>query len=65
MCGRFTHLSTRNELARLFSFEAADLPDLSPRYNIAPTQLVAVVRQDDGQRLLKPLRWGLIPMSQP
>ena len=36
-------------------------PDQLPRYNIAPTQLVAVVRLDDGQRVIKPLRWGLIP----
>ncbi|MBT0895433.1 SOS response-associated peptidase [Geobacter hydrogenophilus] len=35
---------------------------IQPRYNIAPTQQVAVVRQDaGGQRHLSYLRWGLIP----
>jgi putative SOS response-associated peptidase YedK len=61
MCGRFTMYSTRDQLARLFGFDTDDVPDQLPRYNIAPTQLVAVVRLDDGQRVIKPLRWGLIP----
>ena len=61
MCGRFTMYSSRDELARLFGFETDEIPDQLPRYNIAPTQLVAVVRQDNGQRVIKPLRWGLIP----
>jgi len=62
MCGRFTMLSTSDELARLFGFETADLPDLPRRYNVAPTQLVPAVRlADDGRRVLVLLRWGLIP----
>jgi putative SOS response-associated peptidase YedK len=61
MCGRFTQFSSRDELTRIFGFDADDAPDLFPRYNIAPTQLVAVVLLDDGQRALKPLRWGMIP----
>jgi putative SOS response-associated peptidase YedK len=61
MCGRFTQFSSRDELARLFGFDADGAPDLPPRYNVAPTQVVAVVRLDDGRRALRPLRWGLIP----
>jgi putative SOS response-associated peptidase YedK len=62
MCGRFLQLSSRDELARLFGFETADaVPELFPRYNVAPTQPVAAVRQDDGRRTLVLLRWGLIP----
>ncbi len=35
---------------------------IQPRYNIAPTQQVAVVRQDaGGAKNLAYLRWGLIP----
>ncbi len=34
---------------------------LEPRYNIAPTQAVAAVRQIDSQRELAFLHWGLIP----
>jgi len=37
-------------------------PDLSPRYNIAPSQPVAVVRQlNGGERELSFLQWGLVP----
>ena len=44
----------------LFGFD--NLPNLPPRYNIAPTQQVAVVRAIDGAaRELVTMRWGLIP----
>ena len=35
--------------------------NLRPRYNVAPTQSVAAVRLDEGERRLSMLRWGLIP----
>ncbi len=67
MCGRFTLRQSRQEIAR--AFDLLSLPDLVPRYNIAPTQDVAVVRaaSDDPsaagprQRQLASLHWGLIP----
>jgi putative SOS response-associated peptidase YedK len=38
------------------------LPLFEPRYNIAPTQDVAIVRMDqDGRRELALVRWGLVP----
>lgn len=47
------------ELARVLGIE---LPaDLAPRYNIAPTQPVAVLRAAHGHRSLALLRWGLVP----
>lgn len=60
MCGRFTLTSSGEELARRFELTSA--PQLRPRYNIAPSQEVAVVREPvAGRRLLEPHRWGLIP----
>lgn len=60
MCGRFTLTVSGRVLADLFDVE--DVPDLSPRYNIAPTQLVPIVRYSaDGSRELVTVRWGLIP----
>jgi putative SOS response-associated peptidase YedK len=54
--------SSGDELARLLGVVAADVPDLTPRYNIAPTQPVAAVRlAEDGRRAFVLLRWGLIP----
>ncbi len=43
MRSRCTIYSSRDELARLFGLDTADVPDQLPRYNIVPTQLVAVI----------------------
>ena len=61
MCGRFTLRSPANALAKLF--ELSEEPLLVPRYNIAPTQPVALVRMNAqmGQREWALTRWGLIP----
>ena len=60
MCGRFTLTSPTEEIAGYFRvFVSAEL---QPRYNVAPTQPVACVRQSpEGERELVELRWGLIP----
>lgn len=48
------------ELAALL--RAARWSPWSPRYNIAPTQVVPILRLgDDGQREIVPARWGLVP----
>ncbi len=64
MCGRFTLRTPASAVVDHFAVEG-EVPPLTPRYNIAPTQAVAVVRIDDrgGQprRELAALRWGLIP----
>lgn len=59
MCGRFSLTSPIEAMSRLFGF--SQLPNLAPRYNIAPTQDVAAIRGQGGARELKMLRWGLIP----
>lgn len=61
MCGRFILMSPGRDLAERFRLE--DEPKLAPRYNIAPTELVAVIRQDQERltRRLTLVRWGLIP----
>lgn len=59
MCGRFTLTADSTTLAQQFALPT--LPALAPRYNIAPTQPVAAVRVQDGQRELALLRWGLVP----
>ncbi|MDB4533832.1 SOS response-associated peptidase [Vicingaceae bacterium] len=60
MCGRFT-LRT-SPAAMIDLFEGISFDDITPRYNIAPTQTVAAVRDNkDSKRELAFLRWGLIP----
>jgi len=59
MCGRFSLKANPNELMETFpGFEFPD--ELSPRYNIAPTQPVAVVA-NNGQNKVEFFHWGLIP----
>ena len=59
MCGRFTLRTPAHRLAEAFGVDA--LPNLAPRYNIAPTQDVVAIRHADDGRELTMLRWGLIP----
>lgn len=61
MCGRFTLRTPANQLQLFFQLDS--LPELHPRYNIAPTQPVAVVRiaEPGGPREAAMLRWGLVP----
>lgn len=62
MCGRY-RLSRRKQLIEEH-FETADWQeDWSPRYNIAPTQPVPVIRQHPKEpvRQLSLMKWGLIP----
>lgn len=65
MCGRFTLRTPLKQVADAFDLEPtllADGVEWPARYNIAPTQDVAVVRQGSGEgRKLSWLRWGLIP----
>ncbi len=60
MCGRFAFYSPAEATASLFG--ASSSADVKPRYNIAPTQFIAAVREDEQQaREVAMLRWGLVP----
>lgn len=60
MCGRFTSMISSELLSITFGVQ---VPDTSrPRYNIAPTQNIPVVREiNDGGRYLSTVRWGQTP----
>ena len=60
MCGRFTQRLSWAELHELMDLIGAPL-NLRLRYNVAPSQDVAVVRATANGRHLSMLRWGLIP----
>jgi putative SOS response-associated peptidase YedK len=59
MCGRYAITSAPEAIRRLFRY--AEQPNFPPRYNIAPTQPVPIVRMAEGQRHFALVRWGLIP----
>ena len=59
MCGRYLITSAPEAFRRLFGYR--EQPNFPPRYNVAPTQPVPVVRLAEGERQFALLRWGLIP----
>lgn len=60
MCGRFAFYSPSEAAAALFGVSAP--VEVQPRYNIAPTQFIAAIRDDERhERELVMLRWGLVP----
>ena len=60
MCGRYKLSTPGDELWEHFDLHGEQLP-LVPRYNIAPTQPIAVIRVP---HTLELVRWGL-PMTNP
>jgi len=62
MCGRY-RLSRRKQVVEEYFDVETEVEDWSPRYNVAPTQPVPVIRQHpkEPRRDLSLLRWGLIP----
>lgn len=61
MCGRYTLVAPVEEVRNLFDLAEADERLFVPRYNIAPTQPIVVVREEHARRELVPMRWGLLP----
>ncbi len=61
MCGRYTLTASSQIIAEFFKL--SEVPDITPRYNIAPTQSVATVTVSPQrlQRQFQFMRWGLIP----
>jgi putative SOS response-associated peptidase YedK len=59
MCGRFVTNIPADVLKELFSL--IEVPQLEPRFNVAPTQNVAVVRSESDHNRLDLLKWGFVP----
>jgi putative SOS response-associated peptidase YedK len=64
MCGRYTlttsggrALGERFGVADPDAFESATLE----RFNVCPTEPIAIVTEDEGARLVRTVRWGLVP----
>ena len=59
MCGRFSLAASWDEIRRYYDLIGAPM-NLAPRYNVAPTQSVPVVRSARAREAVM-MRWGLIP----
>lgn len=63
MCGRYTQTQELKALQSRFDFVVGEdnpPPLLQPRYNLAPGQVAPVVVRE-GSKVLKLMKWGLIP----
>jgi putative SOS response-associated peptidase YedK len=63
MCGRYDNLIARDAYRALFRAGRLPSSNFPPRYNVAPTDQIPIVRIDprDGEREVTMARWGLIP----
>ena len=59
MCGRYTFTSAPEAMRQLFRY--LEQPNFPPRFNVAPTQPIAIVRLVEGQRQFALVRWGFLP----
>ena len=60
MCGRFVLVADPNLIQQSFNLDTGAGIDFAPRYNIAPTQYVPVITNEQ-PKTLSLYRWGLIP----
>src|SRR5687767_12457790 len=68
MCGRVTLVTPVDALAAAFDIDPGEpLPALPPRFNIAPSMDLPIVRtrREDARRMLVMARWGLVPHWAP
>src|SRR5215217_6198586 len=63
MCGRCPDPFHYKDIRKYFVAVAAldEEFGFAPRYNIAPTQLAPIMREDEEGRQLTLMRWGLVP----
>src|SRR5262245_18396385 len=59
MCGRFTRFHKPEEIAERFDVTTIE-EAAAPRYNIAPSQIIPVIRQVENREMI-PCKWGLVP----
>lgn len=61
MCGRYALYGPHSRLRERFGIED-DIPELPPRFNVAPSATMPIIRQEaDGRRTVVLARWGLVP----
>jgi putative SOS response-associated peptidase YedK len=58
MCGRYVLEATPEQLQQ--EFNLTELPTIESRYNIAPSQPMAIITNDSPQELTL-VKWGLVP----
>src|SRR5215510_9558901 len=63
MCGRVYEIYGAEELTARYNADVAC--DVSPTYNLCPTENSPVLRIVEGKRRIQQMRWQLVPKTQP
>lgn len=61
MCARFFLTPSLDEILAVLGVIVDDAEDSGPLWNVAPTDVVPVVRRRKGRNELTSMRWGLVP----
>ena len=61
MCGRFSLHTPESRIREAFNLEHTEPLGLNPRFNIAPSQDIPIVRDTDTGPEMTLARWGLVP----
>ena len=61
MCGRFTLHTPESQIREAFNLEQTEPLGFDPRYNIAPSQQIPIIRDTETSREMVMAQWGLIP----
>ena len=61
MCGRFSITGDLDFYTEYFGVDHTAEESLPASWNVAPTDRIYVVNERDGERLLSPMKWGLVP----
>ena len=61
MCGRFSLHTPESQIREAFNLEHTEPLGLESRYNIAPSQLIPIIRDTETSREMVLAQWGLVP----
>lgn len=61
MCGRYVNTAKKEEIKKEFQAKLSKTFADKPRYNIAPSQMINAVLNENSETVLTDLKWGLIP----
>jgi len=59
MCGRYSQAADMAKLAKRFGIELAAVIELSPRYNLAPSDPAPTILLENGKKRLHMMKWGI------
>jgi putative SOS response-associated peptidase YedK len=60
MCGRYTLTKTAEDVEKRFKAAKPGKAEIRPNYNVAPSQIMPVITEDeDGKRTIELMKWGI------